>query len=144
MSLEAADGGCDGLVQYAAKLADDAGDEVVDLPPAALGDVALEFSPERQILLDLRLPGLLARELARQRHVGHLVIEAEGPVRLLSVRPPGQRPVNIAFNELVSPDLCGDPRVDFARRLSEPRCRVGLEGRSHFRKVVADGQVLSP
>jgi len=69
VSLEAADGGCDGLVQYAAKLADDAGDEVVDLPPAALGYMALEFFPERQVPLDLRLPGLLACKLARQRHV---------------------------------------------------------------------------
>ncbi len=58
VSLEAADAGRDGLVHDAAELANDAGEEVVDLPPAALGHMALEFSPERQVLLDLRLPGL--------------------------------------------------------------------------------------
>src|SRR6516165_7928920 len=63
--LEAADGGRHGLVDDAAELADDAGEEVVDLPHAALGDMALEFCPEREVPLDLRLPGLLARELAR-------------------------------------------------------------------------------
>jgi hypothetical protein len=56
--LEAADSGRDGLVHDAAKLADNAGEEVVDLPPASLGDMVLEFCPERQILLNLRLPGL--------------------------------------------------------------------------------------
>ena len=45
VSLEAADGGCDGLVDDAAELADDARQEIVDLPLAALGDVMLEFCP---------------------------------------------------------------------------------------------------
>jgi hypothetical protein len=67
--LEAADGRRDGFIDDAAELGDDAAEEVIDLPPAPLGEMPLEFRPECLVLLDLRLPGLLAGELARQRYV---------------------------------------------------------------------------
>jgi hypothetical protein len=106
----------------------DAGEEVIDLPPAPLGEVPLEFSPERLVLLNLRLPGLLAGEPARQRHIRYLVVEAKRPVDLLGIWPTCQGPVNIMFNELIAWDLCSDPWVDLARRLGEPLRCLSLEG----------------